>query len=90
MTYFLLKDDGAFDKLCNNIGVFLSDRKKVIPSIELEKNRQFLMFIKKILWLPINRAERQTKLEQLKKEIAERKNISDRTWLSNQVDCLLQ
>ena len=89
MAYFCLEEDDNFDKMCSNLSVFLSERKEIIPELELEKNRQFLLIIKKIFWLPINKTERKRKLEELKKEIEEVSQISDRTWLLKQIEAKL-
>ncbi len=86
MTFFCLDEDDNFDKLCNNLSVFLNERKDFIPEIEVTKNRQFLIIIKKLFWLHGNRTETQQQLFQLKKEIEECLHISDRTWLLKQIE----
>ncbi|MEZ4886628.1 MAG: hypothetical protein R3E32_18010 [Chitinophagales bacterium] len=86
MTYFCLEEEDNFDKLCSNQSVFLSERRELIPELELEKNRQFLVIIKRLFWIHGSRMERTEQLQQLKKEIEEAENISDRIWLLKQVE----
>ncbi|MFK7904336.1 MAG: hypothetical protein AB8B69_04385 [Chitinophagales bacterium] len=87
MTYFCLDQDDNFDKMWNNLNAFLNDKIEVIPALYLEKNRQFLIIIKKLFWLDgNNRKEREEKLKELQKDIEEAKNISDRTWLLKQIE----
>lgn len=91
MAFFRLEEkENNFDKLCSNLSVFLNERKEIIPELELEKNRQFLIIIKKLFWLPLNKSERKEKLEGLKKEVEEIKQISDRTWLLKQIEAKLK
>ena len=85
MTYFCLRDENRFDKMCNNLGVFLSDRKDIISPIEVEKNRQFLIFSKRIFWAIIDQSSKKSLFRQIKKEIEACKTVSDKTWLLNQI-----
>lgn len=91
MTYFCLEEDDNFDKMCNNLNTFLDERKDFIPELEITKNRQFLIFIKKLFWLPINKKEKekQNQLQQIKQEIEACQQVSDKKWLLKQIKLIL-
>jgi len=89
MNFFSINDYGNFDKMCNNLSVFLADRKELILPIDIEKNRQFIRVVKKVFLVKNNFAATKSAnkmgLQELKKEIQKSTMISDKTWLLRQV-----
>lgn len=86
MAYFCLEQVENFDKMCKNLRVFLDERKGFISAIDLERNQQFLIIVRKIFKVYGTRTEQQEQFLQIKKEIENCPSISDRTWLLKQVE----
>ncbi len=89
MNFFSTNNAKNFDKMCNNLGVFLADRKELISSVDVEKNRQFIKLVKKIFLVKNNfaatKSAKKKSLQKLQKEVEKSPMISDRTWLLKQV-----
>ena len=90
MTYFCIEGEYInFNKLCDNLSVFLDERKEFIPKLEVTKNRQFLIAVKKISKVYGSKKEKQNQLQQIKQEIEDCQQISDKKWLLKQIKLIL-